>query len=69
MLRYYKIGIVSTYEIQEVIEAKSLKKAIEIAKERYYKGCYIEQDDETMYRAPRFYERYLTSDDFEKEEK
>jgi hypothetical protein len=69
MLKYYKIGIVSSYEIQEIIEAESLKKAIEIAELRYYAGCYIEQDDETIYLKPKFYERNLTNDDFEKEEK
>jgi hypothetical protein len=69
MLRFYKIGIVSTYEIQDVIEAKSLKKAIEIAKERYDEGCYMPDDDEVTYYAPKFYERYIDTNDFEKEEK
>ena len=69
MLKYYKIGIVSSYEIQEIFEAESLKKAIEIAEERYYAGCYLEQDDETIYLKPKFYERDLTNDDFEEEKK
>jgi hypothetical protein len=69
MLRFYKIGIVSTYEIQEVIEAKSLKKAIEIAEERYDQGCYMPDDDEVIYRAPKFYDRYLDLNELFEEEK
>jgi hypothetical protein len=69
MLRFYKIGIVSTYEIQEVIEAKSLKKALEIAEERYYAGCYMADDDEVEYRAPKFYDRYLDLEELYEEKK
>jgi E3 ubiquitin-protein ligase DOA10 len=69
MLRFYKIGIVSTYEIQDVIEAKSLKKALEIAEERYDQGFYMADDDEVKYHPPKFYERYLDFNELFEEEK
>jgi hypothetical protein len=69
MLKFYKIGIVTTYEIKEIIEANSLKQALKIAEERYYAGYYMADDDEVEYRAPKFYERYIDENDFEKEEK
>lgn len=69
MIKFYNIGIVSTYEIQEVIEAESLKQALEFAETQYYQGCYMPDDEDAFYHAPRFYNRNLTNDDFEKEEK
>jgi len=69
MLRFYKIGIVTTYEIQEVIEAKSLKKAFEIAEEQYYAGCYWEDDDEVKFHSPKFYDRYLDLEELYEEKK
>jgi hypothetical protein len=69
MLKLYNIGIVSTYEIQEVIEAKSLKEALALAEERYYAGCYMSDDDEAFYHAPKFYDRYLDAENLTKEEK
>jgi hypothetical protein len=69
MLKFYNIGIVSTYEIQEVIEAKSLKQALALAEERYYQGYYMSDDDEAFYHAPKFYDRYLDADNLTKEEK
>lgn len=69
MLKYYQIGIVSTYEIVELIQAKSLKKAMEIAKERYYEGCYMADDEEAVYRSPKFYDRYFINKEFKKENK
>jgi len=69
MLRFYKIGIVTTYEIQDIIQANSLKKAIEIASKNYDDGCYMEDCDGVVWKSPKFYDRYIDENDFEKEEK
>ena len=69
MMKFYKIGIVTTYEIQDIIQANSLKKAIEIANKNYDDGCYMEDCDGVVWKLPKFYERYIDENDFEKEEK
>jgi hypothetical protein len=69
MLKLYKIGIVCKYEINDVIEANSLKQAIQVAKKCYEDGCYMAEDNVVNYLAPKFYEKHLDISEIEKEKK
>lgn len=63
MTKFYNIGIVSTYEIQEIIQAESLKQALEFAETQYYQGCYMPDDKNAFYYAPKFYNRNLKKEE------
>jgi hypothetical protein len=63
MTKFYNIGIVATYEIQEIIEAESLKQALEFAEMQYYQGCYMPDDEDAFYHAPKFYKRDLKEEE------
>jgi hypothetical protein len=67
-MRLYKVGVVVTYEVQDIIEATSLKEAIKIAKKNYKDGFYEICFGKAVFREPKFYERYLKHEDIFKKE-